>query len=1071
MKVSLSLSSWALVVVIVSLALLAVPSEAQVCESCDDHCSSPAPQQTANSLRTMGGGSDSDSGSGSGSDSGGDDYMDVGIDASSAKVLYVNIDGPYDTDMIRGYYMLQSHVLQGGGSIDFFNLKSSYSIWGIPHLSSYTQIWIADLSHKDDDSYRHQATYECIADWYGEREEIMGHKPDVIMDGRYLSSVWKRSGGVTIDKECRTWSNDEERPNDRLLANYFYNLHARGGGVVLLTDHSRENDGTVIQQCNSNTYTLGINSLNSLLGLGPFQGCYNDHPWAATVDQSNPLVSEPFHASHHECKGEEFLWDDSSTGVPPLGVQPNGITLYPVAWHGPSPTATGAPAITASFQGVVGLDVSITEPNQCGVSIQLGSDVTISASLGQGSSATWEWFLGDDDTPFSTAAESITYTLSLPGIHRFRVVVTDQFGNTATDSICVGTGSDYRPYTDSAGDLCTVGNHGYGCQCPFSLDSRFTSHPNELNLATTEYDIKTGKLTVEFFEAIKYRRKCYAPDMIIYNAFGQELENAPEACYDLFQWSVVEPSLEDENDCRPRVWTATVDLSRAFDGDNACFYEVFETNNARELLVRFAIRDLETIEVNAGPPDFGGTGEYKDRTIVHYMPFKIVFPTAVVESTGVNVFSPAVASSALLSQIILPPIDESDPTATAKVELYTRVQYPYRLTNPQTTAMAADYEESGWVINAETNAEKGYRCINREGRDCIILFENEFTDIDGVCTFDGWYEVTFDVVCVEGVLDCPAPGAGSEVVVRFLMQSAGNHCPQVVDEVFLDSSLHAYTDPSHTNPLTTFIENDVVYCRAKVVSDAPLKSVVFTSLSLDGQTLLFPIQLINNGLNIAPSEMQFSFQNQVAGTETQTTLYATFQLLADIDSLRVPVDGEASFSLTGQIEVSYEAGFESLSTRTHSFESTMSTNEEGEITLSSSRFKKQGSRSRDEDVKVELTYGQLTKEDNQGEGITTAHYVMGGVSLLALVSFTLAMYVLCKKPKVVTVYKKKKKNKEEKTGASEEEVKPLTNARTSSARDLEGGDVELAERKGKNGSAVQWDEEDGEAPAPPTWIN
>ncbi|HEX2198375.1 MAG TPA: hypothetical protein VHG88_07125, partial [Burkholderiales bacterium] len=59
----------------------------------------------------------------------------------------------------------------------------------------------------------------------------------------------------------------------------FDNLAAAGGGLVLGTDH--------------NVFATGINSLNSLIGVGAFSGIWFEPPYKAVVDPASPLMSYP----------------------------------------------------------------------------------------------------------------------------------------------------------------------------------------------------------------------------------------------------------------------------------------------------------------------------------------------------------------------------------------------------------------------------------------------------------------------------------------------------------------------------------------------------------------------------------------------------------------------------------------------------------------------------------------------------------------------------------------------------------------------------------------------------------
>lgn len=89
-----------------------------------------------------------------------------------------------------------------------------------------------------------------------------------------------------------------------------YELAASGGGLMLATDH--------------NAFHPGINSINPLIGLEPFVGNFSLS--YIPVDTGNVLMVFP------NDMGAQ-LYDDSSPGQTPFGLQPNGRILYSLAWH------------------------------------------------------------------------------------------------------------------------------------------------------------------------------------------------------------------------------------------------------------------------------------------------------------------------------------------------------------------------------------------------------------------------------------------------------------------------------------------------------------------------------------------------------------------------------------------------------------------------------------------------------------------------------------------------------------------------------------------------------------------
>ena len=139
------------------------------------------------------------------------------------------------------------------------------------------------------------------------------------------SQVTRRGDGETKGRGCRE--------------NYYQNLKAGGGGLVLGTDHY------VYHNC-------GMNQLNAKLGLKPFTGQF--FLSRIPVDTANPLMATPNQLGPD-------LYDDSSPGQAPFGLQPNGLILYTVAWH--SGTFT-TPGISSTIPGTIGFDVDILQPGR-----------------------------------------------------------------------------------------------------------------------------------------------------------------------------------------------------------------------------------------------------------------------------------------------------------------------------------------------------------------------------------------------------------------------------------------------------------------------------------------------------------------------------------------------------------------------------------------------------------------------------------------------------------------------------------------------------------------------------------
>jgi hypothetical protein len=190
-------------------------------------------------------------------------------------------------------------------------------------LSSFDQVWVYDLTSTADNSVHQVANYTNIASWYNTRTN-----KNLILDGRIISSsdIWTSCGnglGCTGMPQEDAW-----------IRNYATQLDLRGGGLVLGTDH--------------NDFHSGINTINSLININPFTGNYQTAPFQAIVDPLSPL----YLGSLGTCPANasaRCINDNSSTGFAPVGLQPNGQFLTPVAYHGSTSTAFALPAVSSTI--------------------------------------------------------------------------------------------------------------------------------------------------------------------------------------------------------------------------------------------------------------------------------------------------------------------------------------------------------------------------------------------------------------------------------------------------------------------------------------------------------------------------------------------------------------------------------------------------------------------------------------------------------------------------------------------------------------------------------------------------
>jgi hypothetical protein len=307
-------------------------------------------------------------------------------------------------------------------------------------LSMYTQIWVFDLSHA---VASHAQQWQSIAAWF--QAGYPQQRQEIILDGRILSSA---HGQGTYG------------PNNwQIYYNYFENLRNRGGGLMLGTDHG----GAQSLPCGA--FTCGINTVTEALNIGKFWGSYSG-PGIAYADIGSPLISFPLDASEsaasrwkstYTCSSsarcvvgtvfDRIVWDHTTTSQTAIGLQPNGMTFYAVAFHSQQ---TAFPAISSTIRGGLNFQVRFDEPS-CDHCYEIGTPATITVAvhiptvgpytgwtarhLGGGANAI------PSATAFTVAADGLSATMTtLPlaeGDHGFEVQVTDSQGSVASATVRV----------------------------------------------------------------------------------------------------------------------------------------------------------------------------------------------------------------------------------------------------------------------------------------------------------------------------------------------------------------------------------------------------------------------------------------------------------------------------------------------------------------------------------------------------------------------------------------------------------------------------------------------------------
>ncbi len=237
--------------------------------------------------------------------------------ASAANILFAHVDsyGNYFDDGNR----IRDMLTGGGHSVTTRVLDQAV----YTDYSSFDQIFVYDLYAGLDNSAIQMANYGGIASWYNGLDD-----QNLILDGRIISSDI-------------AWTNPAETS---WVQNYAAQLDVRGGGLFLGTDHGGNSQGT-------GAFVDGINYINDGIGVDRFQGYYYTQPLEAVVDQNSPL-----HITGLEpCSSDpsfDCINDNSSTSFVATGLQANGQTLTPVAYHGTVNQAWDQAAVSSTMGSI-----------------------------------------------------------------------------------------------------------------------------------------------------------------------------------------------------------------------------------------------------------------------------------------------------------------------------------------------------------------------------------------------------------------------------------------------------------------------------------------------------------------------------------------------------------------------------------------------------------------------------------------------------------------------------------------------------------------------------------------------
>ncbi len=291
--------------------------------------------------------------------------------AADKRVLFVTISGGYNADGVNMFNEVSA--VAGPGMATHVTLTTpGGQVVAALAADTYEQIWIYDLSTGTDN---YPNDYTAIANWYA-----TGTPKEIICDSRWLSSFW--AGRYTTEGR-------------KLTQNYYQAFDlAPGGGILLATDHDAFS-------------TRGINSINSMIGLNGFSGNFPNQPFP--LDSGHPLSTTPNVLTS--------LFNDSSTGQAPFGLQPGGRTLQTLGYHSGNPLKPGIS--TTISGGNLNFEINLNGPSGalCASTNLYTTSISSPADFGP---YTYTWYFYRTGTPIAdqlpvTGATSSTFSVNTSG--------------------------------------------------------------------------------------------------------------------------------------------------------------------------------------------------------------------------------------------------------------------------------------------------------------------------------------------------------------------------------------------------------------------------------------------------------------------------------------------------------------------------------------------------------------------------------------------------------------------------------------------------------------------------------
>jgi len=293
-------------------------------------------------------------------------------------------------------------------------------------------------------------------------------------------------------------------------------------------------------------------------------------------------------------------------------------------------------------------------------------------------------------------------------------------------------------------------------------------------------------------------------------------------------------------------------------------------------------------------------GRNLTRLIHSILPFSISFPLTVSTTHSITVYAPVVNLAAIIKQVTARGTEEQGP-ATADITLYTNLQYPFKLVEPQITYNNRP-DLTDQTVSITTD------CLDNANTPCeqLSLIHMKAPQSPPICDYNGDWTISYMAICENSLGNnaCPLPinpstGRSEQLVTVTYHLTSENFCPKVLATVQASVALQSYQDQAHTIVKNDFILNDRTYWVATVSStDASIVEVSTNAVTVGGTTLYStspPPSVVNPYVNFAHTDFLRS-TGAVSGVSDDPT-HSFFEFNLDPRVFSVPVDSSQDFTV------------------------------------------------------------------------------------------------------------------------------------------------------------------------------